>query len=164
MNIAEQYIEDVLSGKIIAGKYVKLAVKRHLSDLEKKDSPFYFDNRSGEKILSFFPIMKHFKGRKFSGKPFELAGWQAFINYVLYGWKYKEEDARRFTMAYTEVAKKNGKSMLCSGNGLYMLRFDGEPGSEVYSAATNRDQACEVFNMARAIVTGNSDLKKYITV
>jgi phage terminase large subunit-like protein len=35
----EQYIADVQSGKIIAGELVKLAVKRHTSDLKKKNSP-----------------------------------------------------------------------------------------------------------------------------
>jgi phage terminase large subunit-like protein len=32
----EQYIADVMSGKIVAGELVKLAIKRHLSDLKKK--------------------------------------------------------------------------------------------------------------------------------
>lgn len=32
----EQYIKDVMSGKVVAGNLAKLAVKRHLADLKKK--------------------------------------------------------------------------------------------------------------------------------
>ena len=35
----EQYIADVMSGKVIAGELLKLAVKRHTSDLKKKSFP-----------------------------------------------------------------------------------------------------------------------------
>ncbi len=47
---------------------------------------------------------------------------------------------RRFRTAYNEVARKNAKSTLSSGIGLYMTGADGEGGAEVYSAATTRDQ------------------------
>jgi len=35
----EQYIAEVISGKIIAGELLKLAVKRHTNDLKKKSFP-----------------------------------------------------------------------------------------------------------------------------
>lgn len=35
MNRVTQYALDVLEGREIAGKYVKLACQRHLDDLEK---------------------------------------------------------------------------------------------------------------------------------
>jgi phage terminase large subunit-like protein len=161
-NLAEQYISDVMDGKILTGKYARLAVERHLNDFNNPD--LYFDKKAGEKIIEFFPIIPHFKGKEFAGKPFELNGWQAFINYSLFGWKKKKNDVRRFTLSYTEVAKKNGKSMMCSGTGIYMTRFDGEPGAEVYSAATTRDQACEVFNMAKAAIQKSPDLQRFLKV
>ncbi len=43
---------------------------------------------------------------------------------------------RRFRTAYNEVARKNAKSTLSSGIGLYMTGADGEGGAEVYSATT----------------------------
>lgn len=128
MNTAERYIEDVMADKIVIGHLAKLAVKRHLKDLERTD--LYFDKEAGEKVINFFPLLKHYKGKQFNEKPFILADWQAFIYYMLFGWKRKD-GRRRFTVSYTEVAKKNGKTMMCAGGGLYMLRFDGEPGSEV---------------------------------
>ena len=39
-----EYCKDVLNGKIVAGKLVKLAAKRHLDDLEKsKLAPFKYE-------------------------------------------------------------------------------------------------------------------------
>lgn len=55
---------------------------------------------------------------------------------------------RRYRTAYNEVARKNAKSTVSSGIGLYMAGADGEGGAEVYSAATTRDQARIVFNDA----------------
>lgn len=159
MNAAERYIEDVMSGKQVAGRLTKLAVERHLKDLKRDD--LVFDREAGEKVINFFPLLKHYKGKQFNEKPFVLSDWQAFIYYMLFGWK-RLDGRRRFTVSYTEVAKKNGKTMMCAGGGLYMLRFDGEPGSEVYSAATNKDQASEVFNMAKSMVEKNGKLHKYL--
>lgn len=59
---------------------------------------------------------------------------------------------RRFRTAYDEVARKNAKSTLSSGIGLYMTGADGEGGSEVYSAATTRDQARIVFDDAKRMI------------
>nr|WP_237770529.1 DUF1983 domain-containing protein [Enterobacter hormaechei] len=59
---------------------------------------------------------------------------------------------RRFRTADVEVARKNAKSTLCSGVGLYMAGADGEGGAEVYSAATTRDQARIVFEDAKNMV------------
>ena len=161
LNNAEEYITQVTDNTIITGKYVKLAVKRHLEDLKRKD--IYFDAKAGDRAIQFFGFLKHTKGRNFVGKEFELSGWQAFIIYCLFGWKNLNGD-RRFRLSYTEVAKKNGKSTLAAGIGLYMMIADGEAGAEVYSCATTRDQAKIVFNEAKNMVSKSTDLSSLITV
>jgi phage terminase large subunit-like protein len=55
------------------------------------------------------------------------------------------ERPRRFRVLFVVVPRKNGKSALSAGIGLYMLCADGEFGAEVYSGATNEKQAWEVF-------------------
>lgn len=157
----KKYIEDIISGKVLACKYNKLSVERHLSDLKRKD--IYFDEESAMRAIDFFSYLKHTKGRNFAGNQFELAGWQAFIIYALFGWK-NLDGSRRFRLSYTEVAKKNGKSTLAAGIGLYMMNADGEPGAEVYSCATTRDQAKIVFNEARNMVKVSPDLSGIVTV
>ena len=49
-------------------------------------------------------------------------------------------------------ARKNGKSTLCAAIGLYMLFADEERGSEVYSAAGDRQQAGIVFEIAKGMI------------
>jgi phage terminase large subunit-like protein len=60
-----------------------------------------------------------------------------------------------------EIARKNGKTALSAGIGLYMLFADGEARPEVYSAATVKDQAKICFSDAVEIVK-NTDLKNYL--
>ena len=69
---------------------------------------------------------------------------------------------RRFRYAYIEIARKNGKTALSAGIGLYMLFADGESRPEVYSAATVKDQAKICFSDAVEIVKA-TDLKNYLT-
>src|SRR5208282_3135284 len=65
----------------------------------------------------------------------------------IFGW-YKADGTRRYREIYIEVGRKNGKTTLMAGIGLYMLFADGEPGAEVYSAAYKKDQARIVFEEA----------------
>jgi len=158
---AEEYIKAVMQKKIVVCKWVRLAVERHLLDLKRDD--LAFNKEEGLRAIDFFTYLKHTKGRNFAGNKFELSGWQAFIIYCLFGWK-KKDGSRRFRLSYTEVAKKNGKSTLAAGVGLYMMVADGEPGAEIYSCATTRDQAKIVFTEAKNMVGVSPDLSELITV
>jgi len=55
------------------------------------------------------------------------------------------------------VARKNAKSTLLAVIALYLLAVDGEAGSEVYSAATTRDQARIVFDTAKKMAEREAD-------
>lgn len=161
---AEKYIDDVLNGRIRTNKLVKLAVKRHVKDLERftaEDSPYYFDEKSAKFTIDFFSLLKHTKG-KWAGQPVILEPWQQFILSVIYGWKKRETGKRRFRVAYIEVARKNGKSTVFAGMGLKGLIADGEAEAEIYSAATKKDQAKIVWEQARNMVKKTSDLKKML--
>lgn len=81
----------------------------------------------------------------------------------LFGW-VRADGCRRFRKAYNEVAKKFGKSTIASGVGIFLAFFDGEPGAEVYAAATKRDQAKIVFDEARRMVLRSPGLRQRIQV
>ncbi len=61
------------------------------------------------------------------------------------GQVFNADGSRRFTRAYVEVPRKNGKSTFSSAVMLYGLIADDEPAAQVYSAATKLDQAMMVF-------------------
>ena len=160
------YAEKVINGEIVAGKLVIAACQRHFDDLEKaksKDYPYYFDEEEAERAIAFFPFLSHSKG-EWAGEALLLELWQCFIVGSIYGWLRKEDGLRRFRTAFIEVARKNGKSTLLAGIGLYQLVADGEPGAEVYSAATKKDQARIIFDEAKRMVKKSPSLNKRIEV
>lgn len=160
---AQQYIDDVLSGKVTACRLVKLAVQRHVDDLDHAaNRGIYFDEQAAKIAIDFFGFLKHTKG-KWAGKNIVLEPWQQFIIWSLYGWK-RENGTRRFRTAYIEVARKNGKSTKFAGLGLKALVADGEPEAEVYSAATKRDQAKIVWEQAKNMVRNSPDLKNIVGI
>ena len=83
-----------------------------------------FDAKRAERAAWFFENLKHTKG-KFYGKPFELLPWQSTIIRDVYG-TIKADGHRQYKYIYLEVPKKNGKSELAAGAGLYHLFADGE--------------------------------------
>lgn len=128
-----------------------------------------FDIGRAEHPVEFFrTFLRHSKGGRFVGQPFELLDWQRDeVVMPLYGWLQKDEFGvwqRRYTRAYVEIPKKNGKSTLASGIGLYMLVGDGEPGAEVYSAATDRKQAGIVHGEAVNMVDASEELSAALGV
>jgi len=141
-HISIQYAEDVLSNKIVACKFVKLACERHLDDLKNGgDRGLYFDEEVADHALEFFGYLKLWKGREYKDKDFVLASHYQFIISNLMGWKREEDGTRRFRIGYVEMGRKGAKSTVAGGLGAYFFVADGEQGAEVYSAATTRDQA-----------------------
>lgn len=70
------------------------------------------------------------------------------------------EGNRQYRESLLIVGKKNGKSLLASGVGDYLLFGDGEPGPEVYAVATKRDQAKIIWLEAKRMVNKSPALKK----
>ena len=72
----DRYIEGVLNGKVIAGQLIRLAVKRHLLDLQKgKKRGLYFNEQKASDAIEFFSYLKHSKG-EWAGQSFTLEPWQ----------------------------------------------------------------------------------------
>lgn len=160
MNKAEKFIYDVQHNNIAVAQTVKLAVLRHINDLENApEMQLHFDIKAANRAIKFIEMLKHTKGKKWAGKKFILEPWQAFSVHCLFGWKRANGD-RRFNYAYHEIAKKNGKTTFAAAVALYMFYADGEPEGEVYFAATKKDQARICFNQAKSMVQKEPALEK----
>lgn len=158
---AQEYIDDVLEDRIPVCHWVRQAVRRHVDDLERaEEKGLYFDEAAAKAVIGFFVFVKHYKG-EWAGHPVTLEPWQQFILWVLFGWK-RADGTRRFRTAYIEVARKNGKTTMAAGIGLYMLALDGEAGAEIYSAATKRDQAKICHGDATQMVKSSPQLRKEV--
>jgi phage terminase large subunit-like protein len=137
---------------------------RNKSDEVAVDRGCYFDIKSADRVRYFFSkFLRHSKG-DFAGKPFELLDWQwDRVIAPAFGWKCAD-GTRRFRKVGVAIPKKNGKSTLLSGVGLYMLCGDGENGAEVYSAAADLDQSRIIYDEAANMVEASPALRKYLGV
>lgn len=118
---------------------------------------------AGAHVVGFFrDMLTHTKG-EWAGQPFTLFPWQATVVRQLFG-TLQPDGLRQYRRAYIEVPRKNGKTSWVAGLGLYLLLADGEPGAEIYSAATDREQAGIMFDQAKAMVEANADLKAHVAV
>lgn len=163
---ANRYAREVVSGKIPACEFVRLACQRHLNDLKQENQanyPYKFSKEKSESILKFAELLPHVKG-KWSGQNIILEPWQCFFLGCVFGWVKKTDNLRRFREVYACIPRKSGKSVLGAVIGLYMFAADKELGAEVYAAATSEAQAYEVFRPAWMMVSTSSDMKKYFNI
>ncbi len=165
---AEQYARDVIAGRIPSCAHVIGACRRHLEDLRKSKSRtarYRFDAAKAEAACVFVEQLPHVKDQWAARQELiVLEPWQCFVLAMIFGWVEKSTGLRRFREAYVEVPRKNGKSVLGAGIGLYMFLEDGEYGAEVYSGATSEKQAWEVFRPAKAMVDKTPDLVEHYGV
>lgn len=120
----------------------------------------YFDQAKADRAVNFIKQLKHTKG-KWRGVPFTILPWQEQALTDIFG-TMRESGYRQYTMAYLEICKKQGKSEIAAGVGLYCLTSDDEWAAEVYSCAADRQQASIVFDVAVDMVDQNPTLKKHI--
>lgn len=150
---AFQYASGVVRGDIQACEDIKLACQRFLDMVERKDAPYEFVAAKVEHILKFVRFCKHVKGPD-AGKPIELQPFQVLFLAGVYGFRDKRDHSIRWTTdVILFVPRKSGKTTIASIISLYELQF-GDAGAEVFTLATNREQASICFDSSKAIVEG----------
>lgn len=148
---AFDYAIGVTRGDIQACEDVKLACQRFLDMVERKDAPYEFVPAKAEHILKFTRFCNHVKGPD-AGKPIELQPFQVLFLAGIYGFRAKADHSKRWvTDVILFVPRKSGKTTVASIIALYELMF-GDAGAEVFTLATNREQATICFDSSKAIV------------
>lgn len=141
-----QYCEGVLSGDILACKWIRLACERFKSWFDKDDR--YFDYDDVDRRIRFVAKMKH-TGDDFAGKPFILLPWQQFCFAGIFGWKYVETGYRVCQNVLLEITRKNGKTALAAAIALAQCALDKVQGQEVDIVANSRLQAKICYGAAQ---------------
>jgi phage terminase large subunit-like protein len=151
-----EYAEDVISGKVITGKFIKLAVERFWRDYDKKD--YEFDYLRGEKIVTFAAHCNHWKGPK-KGKPIIFEPHQHFYLIQKYGWVNPNTGLLRFRRSQKLIARKQYKTTEAAIESLYhMLKGIDQP-AQVFTCATKEDDAVVVVNDAGRITLASPEIK-----
>lgn len=178
VQMAADYQAAVLDGTIPACKWVKLACERNRRDLDHQSSPefqYYFDPAAGSRVCQMGEMLPHVKGPKAficgqdeEGRPIwnplVLEPWQCWILTTLFGWKRQDNHLRRFRVSLCLIPRKNAKSTCAAIVVLYMLVADGESGAECYSAATTRDQAKAIAEIAWEMAKRSPGFREYFGV
>lgn len=184
LETATEYARGVLDESIPACVYVKQAAKRFLDDLERaghathrdngfklkvgdcvrcEEFPYRFDAAKADRAIRYLENLPHIKGEWARTKQkIKLEPWQVFFVANLFGWIHRTTGKRRFRTVYAEIPRKNAKSTLASGIGLYMTTSDEEHGSEVYSLAGSKKQAFEVFGTAHKMVEKDPQMQRVL--
>lgn len=156
-----EYWEEIESGKTIVSQKIYKTYKKIVSDLNSTDSEWFYSEKRANHVIDFFEkYLRHSKG-KMGGKPVLLELWEKAMLATIFGF-VDIEGYRKYQKALLIVGKKNGKSLLSSGIGLYMLVADGEAGPEVYSAATKKDQAKIIWLESKRMVKKSPALSKRV--
>jgi phage terminase large subunit-like protein len=149
--IGIKYANDVVKGNIEVCKNIQLACQRFLNFMEDKQWEFEFIPEYVDHVLNFVSVLKHTKGPD-AGQQIELQPFQIMLICGIYGFRHKKDhDKRMTTDVIVYIPRKAGKSTLTAVIGLYELIFN-EAGAEVFTLATNRDQAMIVFDAARSMI------------
>jgi phage terminase large subunit-like protein len=159
---AQAYIDDILSGKIPACRWTKLAVERAMRDMAHTDEAwaYRFDSAKAQRAVRFIEKLRHVKSSiaTKAGDKIILCGWQVWATETLYGWVRKDTGNRRWKKAYIEVGKGNGKSTWAGAIAIYDTFCCGEGGADALLAASMREQANIILNSARQMLQRDKEM------
>lgn len=145
------YARDVAKGEINVCRDVRLACQRFINQYENQEWQYVFDERFPQHVLNFAATLVHTKGPQ-AGESVVLEPFQILLICAVYGFRKKSDlEARMVTDVILFIPRKAGKSTLTAVIALYEL-LCGEAGPEVFTLATNREQATIVFDAAKGFV------------
>lgn len=162
-NYILEYYDLIKSGKLVVSKKIERTYQHVIEDIINNDqSEYYYNHDKAMRVITFVEsYCKHSKG-KMGGKPFLLELWQKAMISVIFGIVHKITELRKYNRAMLVVGRKNGKSTLSAAICLYLMTKDEEPGAEIMSVATKKDQAKIIWLEAKRMVKKSKALSKRI--
>jgi len=156
-----EYWELIESGQEIVCDKIRRTYKKLVFDLTDTNSEYFYSPARANHVIEFCEnYCRHSKG-KMGGKPVVLEPWEKAMLAAVFGF-IGIDGNRKYNEAVLIVGKKNGKSLIASCVGLYLLVGDGEAGPEIYAVATKRDQAKIIWQEAKRMVKKSPALRKRI--
>lgn len=168
-DMASQYAEDVISGKEIAPKEVKIACEWFLRDLERQndpDFPFEFRHDLIEPIETIMDLLNFATGLGTQGKTVleGLVPFQSFFFANIFGWRFKD-DPQKFKHRDVTlfIPRKNSKTW-CTAIILIILMLTEDDFSEFYSICVDRELAGEVKKSMVQIIESSPKITKHFKI
>jgi len=147
-----EYHQQIEAGQVIVSEKIRRTYRKLAADLDDQASEWEYSAPRADHAIDFVErFCRHSKG-KMGGQPLILELWERALVAATFGFVHKIDRTRKYREVLLIVARKNGKSTLSAAIGLYMLIGDNEPGAEVYSLATKKDQAKIIWLEAKRMV------------
>ncbi len=157
-----EYYDWILNNREKVCNKIYLVYSEIKRVIEDNNSIWEYNSKKANKAIEFIEnFCKHSKG-KMGGKPFILELWQKSLIAATFGIVHKIDNTRKYQEVLFIVARKNGKSTLAAGIGLYLMVADNEPGSDIFACATKKDQAKLIWLEAKRMVKKSPVLLKRI--
>lgn len=154
-----EYYGQINGGLAVSDK-IRRTYKKLYQDCIEPGEYYYSPKRANHAMEFIENYCKHSKG-KMGGKPVMLELWEKAMLAAVFGF-VDIEGNRKYREVMLIVGRKNGKSTVASAVGLYLMCADGEPGPEIVSAATKRDQAMIIWGEAKRMVKKSPALLRRI--
>lgn len=153
-----KYWQEIKSEKVSVSRKIYKTYKKLAWNLHNPDEFFYSSKRANH-ILEFAENFCHLS--KGSNKLVKLELWEKALLAAAFGF-INIDGERKYQRVVLIVGKKNGKSLISSIVGLYLLIADSEPGAEIYAVATKKDQAKIIWQESKRMVKKSPTLLKKI--
>lgn len=148
-----------MNGLVVSDK-IRRTYSKIINDLTHPDE-FFYSARRANHVLEFAENFCHHSKGKAGGQLVELELWEKAMLATIFGF-VDNSGLRKYQRAVLIIGKKNGKSLLASIVGLYLLVADSEAGAEVYAVATKKDQSKIIWSESKRMVNKSPFLKKKI--
>jgi phage terminase large subunit-like protein len=153
LELAEQYEQDVLEGKITVSKWIKKAIERERILRTK----YIYKLDKVRDVYKFFYFLNLEQNKPFKPLPF-----QAWIVRSIYS-LFRENGLRLRKYAIIWMARKNAKTSFTAILSLYEL-MKGAENAEVYFLATTSKQASQALAYLKSMISVSPALKKRLDV
>ena len=155
-----EYWDAIESGRETVSHKIYVMYK-YLAHLINHPGEYFYSAKRANHILEFAENYCKLSKGAGAGKTVRLELWEKAMLAAVFG-IIDINGNRLCREALLIVGKKNGKSLLSSIVGLYLMVGDGEPGPEIYAVATKRDQAKIIWQEAKRMVRKSPSLLRRI--
>lgn len=149
-NPIKEYWNKIQSGEEIVSLKVFKTYRHVIREMEHPGE-YIYDPRRANHVLEFIENYCHNSKGKQGGKLVKLELWEKALLATVFGFT-DINGVRQYREVLLIVGKKNGKSLLASCVGNYLLMADGEAGPEIYAVATKKDQARIIWTEAKRMI------------
>ena len=136
------YYQRISNGSENVGRWIALLYEYLVKALH--DKQFFFDPKVANDAIEYMETHAFHTEGDLAPNPLTLEPWQKAYLSAVYGIK-DERGRRQFQEIFLLIGRKNGKTLLASGQGKYDWEMGGF-GQRIYCVAPKLDQADLVYN------------------